>query len=52
MKMEQTERSEALEFKLQTQVNNPEESIRHSKQRESLKSRKPESVKDAIPTEV
>jgi hypothetical protein len=40
MKMEQTECSETLEFKLQTPRNNPEESIRHSKHGESLKSRK------------
>jgi hypothetical protein len=36
--MEQTERSEMLAFKLQTQGNNPEENIRHSKDGESLKS--------------
>jgi hypothetical protein len=40
MKMEQTVCSETLAFKLQTPGNNPEESIRHSKQGESLKSRK------------
>jgi hypothetical protein len=39
MKMEQTECSETLAFKLQTLGNNPEESIRHSKEGESLKSR-------------
>jgi hypothetical protein len=39
MKMEQTERSETLAFTLQTPVNNPEESVRHSEQCESLKSR-------------
>jgi hypothetical protein len=39
MKMEQTERSETLAFKLQTPGNNPEESVRHSKQGEILKSR-------------
>jgi hypothetical protein len=39
MKMEQTERSETLAFKLQTPVNNPEESIRHSEHGKSLKSR-------------
>jgi hypothetical protein len=40
MKMEQTECSETLAFKLQTPGNNPEESIRHSKHGERLKSRK------------
>jgi hypothetical protein len=40
MKMEQTECSETLEFKLQTPGNNPEEIIRHSKHEESLKSRR------------
>jgi hypothetical protein len=40
MKMEQTECSETLAFKLQMPGNNPEESIQHSKQGESLKSRK------------
>jgi hypothetical protein len=39
MKMEQTECSETLVFKLQTPVNHPEESIRHSEHGESLKSR-------------
>jgi hypothetical protein len=39
MKMEQTECSETLAFKLQTLGNNPEESIRHSKHGKSLKSR-------------
>jgi hypothetical protein len=39
MKMEQTEFSETLAFKLQTPGNNSEESIRHSKHGESLKSR-------------
>jgi hypothetical protein len=39
MKMEQTASSEILAFKLQTPVNNPEESIRHSEQGEILKSR-------------
>jgi hypothetical protein len=40
MKMEQTECSETLAFKLQTLGNNPEEeSIRHSEQGGSLKSR-------------
>jgi hypothetical protein len=39
MKMEQTEGSETLEFKLQTPGNSPEESIRHSKHGGSLKSR-------------
>jgi hypothetical protein len=37
--MEQTECSETSEFKLQTQVNNPEESIQRSKNGESMKSR-------------
>jgi hypothetical protein len=36
MKMEHTQCSETLAFKLQTPGNNPEESIRHSKQGESL----------------
>jgi hypothetical protein len=40
MKMEQTEYSETLAFKLQTAGNTPEESIQYSKQGESLKSRK------------
>jgi hypothetical protein len=39
MKMEQTECSETLAFKLQTPVNHSEESIRHSEYGESLKSR-------------
>jgi hypothetical protein len=39
MKMEQTECSETLAFKLQTPGNNPEESIRHSKHKKSLKSK-------------
>jgi hypothetical protein len=39
MTMEQTECYETLAFKLQTSVNRPEESIRHSEQGESLKSR-------------
>jgi hypothetical protein len=43
MKMEQTDRSETLSFKLQTTGNNPEEIIRHSKQGESFKSRMYES---------
>jgi hypothetical protein len=37
--MEQTECSETFAFKLQTPGNNPEESIRHLKHGESLKSR-------------
>jgi hypothetical protein len=37
--MEQRECSETSAFKIQTPANNPEESIRHSKQGESLKSR-------------
>jgi hypothetical protein len=40
MKMEQTECSETLAFKLQTPGNNPEESIRHLKHGEILKSRR------------
>jgi hypothetical protein len=40
MKMEQTECSETLEFKLQTLGNNTQENIRHSKHSESLKSNK------------
>jgi hypothetical protein len=36
MKMEQTQCSETLAFKLQTPVNHPEESIRHSEHGESL----------------
>jgi hypothetical protein len=39
MKMEQTESSETLTFKLQMPGNNPEESIRHSTPGESLKPR-------------
>jgi hypothetical protein len=39
MKMEQTECSETLEFKLQTSGNNPEEIIRHAKHGESFKPR-------------
>jgi hypothetical protein len=39
MKMEHTKCSETLVFKLQTPVNNPEESIRQLKQGESLKLR-------------
>jgi hypothetical protein len=39
MKMEQTQCSETLAFKLQTPGNNPEENIRHSEHGESLKSR-------------
>jgi hypothetical protein len=38
MKMEQKERSEILAFELQTLVNSPEESARHSKHGKSLKS--------------
>jgi hypothetical protein len=38
MKMEETECSETLSFKLQTSVNHPEESIGHSEHGESLKS--------------
>jgi hypothetical protein len=39
MKMEQTEGSEALAYKIQTPVNRPEESKQHSEHGESLKSR-------------
>jgi hypothetical protein len=39
MKMEHTQCSETLAFKLQTPVNHPEESTRHSEHGESLKSR-------------
>jgi hypothetical protein len=39
MKMEQTGCSETLTFKLQAPGNSPEESKRHSKHGESLKSR-------------
>jgi hypothetical protein len=44
MKMEQTERSETLAYKIQTPGNDPEESIQHSEHSESLKSRKKEIV--------
>jgi hypothetical protein len=39
MKMEQTECSEMLVFKLEMLVNNPEECIQHSEHSKSLKSR-------------
>jgi len=39
MKMEQTECSETLAYKIQTPGNYPEESIQHSEHGESLKSR-------------
>jgi hypothetical protein len=39
MKMEQTECSETLAYKIQAQGNYPEENIRHSEHGESLKSR-------------
>ena len=39
MKMEQTEGSETLAYKIQTLGNYPEESIQHSEHGESLKSR-------------
>jgi hypothetical protein len=39
MKMEQTECSRMLAYKLMAQVNHPEERIQHSEQGESLKSR-------------
>jgi hypothetical protein len=38
MKMEQTQCSETLAFKLQTPGNNPEESIQHSQQGKCLQS--------------
>jgi len=37
MKMEHTECSETLAYKIQTPGNHPEESIQHSEQGESLK---------------
>jgi hypothetical protein len=40
MKMEETECSETLAYKIQTPGNYPEESIQQSEQGESLKSRK------------
>ena len=40
MKMEQTECSETLAYKIQTPGSYPEESIQHSEQGESFKSRK------------
>jgi hypothetical protein len=40
MKMEQTECSETLAYKIQMLGNYPEESIQHSENGESLKSRK------------
>jgi hypothetical protein len=40
MKMEQTDCSETLAFKLQTPANHPAESIRRSEHGESLKSRR------------
>jgi hypothetical protein len=39
MQMEQMERSETLAFGPRTLVSHPEESVRHSEQGESLKSR-------------
>jgi hypothetical protein len=50
MKMEQTECSETLAFKLQTPGNYPEESIGHSKYSESLKSRikLPDRIKQKV----
>jgi len=39
MKMEQTEYSEILVYKIQTSGNYPEESIQHSEHGKSLKSR-------------
>jgi hypothetical protein len=44
-----TERSETLEYKLQTPVNHPEESIQHPEHGESLKSR---TTKINLPTDV
>jgi hypothetical protein len=46
MKMEQTVCFETWAYKLQTQGNYPEESIQHSEQGESLKSRAWISVKE------
>jgi hypothetical protein len=40
MKMEQTECSETLAYKIQTPSNHPEESIQHSEHGESLQPRK------------
>jgi hypothetical protein len=42
--MEQTERSKTLAFKLQTPVNNPEESIRHFQHGESFQIKKNTTV--------
>jgi hypothetical protein len=44
MKMEQTECSETLAYKIQMPGNYPEESIQHSEHGESLKSRKNSSL--------
>jgi len=41
MKMEQTERSETLAYKIPTPGNYPDKSIQHSEHSESLKSRIP-----------
>jgi hypothetical protein len=46
--MEQTEFSETLAFKLQTRGNKPEESIRHSKHSESVKSKNTSIVRNAL----
>jgi hypothetical protein len=48
MKMERTECSETLAFKLQTPGNNPKENIRHSKHGESLKSRRPKKLLNVV----
>jgi len=40
MKVEQTEYSETLAYKIQTPGNHPDDSIQHSEHGESLKSRK------------
>jgi hypothetical protein len=45
MKMEQTECSEMLAFKLWTLMNHPAESIQHSENGTSLKSRKKHALK-------
>jgi rhodanese-related sulfurtransferase len=44
MKMEQTECSETLAYKIQTPGNYPEESIQHSEHGKSLKSRKNKKI--------
>jgi hypothetical protein len=44
MKMEQTDCSETMVYKIQTPGNHPEESIQHSEHGESLKSRRLELI--------